>query len=62
MLDGEAEQLLDLLVLAHLRQPQQALHQVQTLPEEEIKTVTLLIRVQALGLVRSRDSWQGCGG
>lgn len=32
VLDGEAEQLLHLLILAHLRQPQQALHQVQALP------------------------------
>lgn len=32
VLDGEAEELLHWLVLTHLRQAQQALHQVQTLP------------------------------
>lgn len=32
--DGEAEELLHLLVLAHLGEPEQTLHQVQTLPGE----------------------------
>lgn len=32
VLDGEAEKLLHLLVLAHLRQSQQTLHKVQALP------------------------------
>lgn len=32
VLDWEAEQLLHLLILAHLRQPKQALHQVETFP------------------------------
>lgn len=32
VLDGKGKQLLDLLVLAHFRQPEQALHQVQAFP------------------------------
>lgn len=32
MFYGEAKELLDLLVLAHLRQPQETFHQVQTFP------------------------------
>lgn len=32
--DGEPKELLDLLVLAQLREPEQTLHQIQTLPVE----------------------------
>lgn len=32
MLDWETKQLLHLLILAHLREPKQALYQVQTFP------------------------------
>ncbi len=32
VLDWEAKQLLHLLILAHLRQPKQAFHQVQAFP------------------------------
>lgn len=39
VLDGEAEKLFDLLVLAHLRQSQQTLHQVQALPVGRHRTV-----------------------
>lgn len=34
VLDGKSKELLHLLVLAHLREPEQTLHQVQTLPVE----------------------------
>lgn len=37
VLDGEAEKLFHLLILAHLRQSQQTLHQVQALPVESRK-------------------------
>lgn len=40
VLDGKAEELLHLVVLAHLRQPQQTLHQVKTLPVEGTKDQT----------------------
>lgn len=39
VLDREAEQLLHLIVLAHLRQPEQALDQVQAFPVKSSETL-----------------------
>lgn len=41
VLDGEAEELFHLFVLAHLRQSQQTLHQVQALPVGCTRRVSL---------------------
>lgn len=42
VLDGEAEELLYLLVLAHLRKAQEAFHQVQALPVRRKSQITYI--------------------
>lgn len=48
VLDGEAEKLLHLLVLAHLRQSQQTLHEVQALPVKSILNTKYMVNTSNL--------------